>query len=447
MSQGQWRSVPRTQTLCQPLWSPEEVLGLRYRAGCCHGITQRWRYCNNPMFSAAAFAEATRNTSFIDPQDISSGQLEEMASLALCTRWHRRPGYSQVNDVVARWKTCIREYLSASSSTRQGQDVRSNNSNVISHGRSVTVHVSFDGQRSTAHAGSEVASIVINFNRAAITRGAQRNESLGVYSSNENASTISRDRSSNSSRSISADNRSRRETPSTLLSRILSAGNTDEEDSSEEDPSEDGESGKYDDDDDDEIGVLTPPSTTASPASTANTEYEGSESSTHVVGDSLDADSGPDFPIPSFPPTPMRVTPGSTPSTRPRTTSSSVIPIRPSLSSSSATPTQPRVSSRTATHQPLHTTNPDRHPPRRQPLEDCSICLEDLSRLKARCGIVFCASQCGQNFHALCLSKWHASQRATFAANVANAHLNGVERQRRWESAATCPHCRAVWGV
>lgn len=79
-------------------------------------------------------------------------------------------------------------------------------------------------------------------------------------------------------------------------------------------------------------------------------------------------------------------------------------------------PTGPPQSPQNSDPQPRHHEH--------RPVEgDCSICLEDLIDDS---GITWCRAQCGQIFHAECITAWHAS----------------LETEER---AKTCPYCRTEW--
>ncbi len=61
-----------------------------------------------------------------------------------------------------------------------------------------------------------------------------------------------------------------------------------------------------------------------------------------------------------------------------------------------------------AQSQPQHGSSHHTHRNRRTIEGECSICCEDLSDGET----TWCRAQCGQNFHADCMSLWHAAQEA-----------------------------------
>jgi hypothetical protein len=79
----------------------------------CVGITQKGARCRQRMFSGSDRSCASRILDEMDShKKLSSSRiyLEDLAGLTLCPRWHRKPGYSQVQSVTTRWKRDIAEY-------------------------------------------------------------------------------------------------------------------------------------------------------------------------------------------------------------------------------------------------------------------------------------------------------------------------------------------------
>ncbi len=74
------------------------------------------------MFSSADLSEAseTLDTISLHPPDSRSvsKDLSDLAYLLLCPRWHRKPGYSQVNEVVQKWQARIRNHCASIPQTR-----------------------------------------------------------------------------------------------------------------------------------------------------------------------------------------------------------------------------------------------------------------------------------------------------------------------------------------
>lgn len=79
----------------------------------CVGITQKGARCKNAFFSGSDLSCASRMLDEMNSNkklSISIKDLEKLAGLTLCPRWHRKPGYSQVRSVSLEWQTKIATY-------------------------------------------------------------------------------------------------------------------------------------------------------------------------------------------------------------------------------------------------------------------------------------------------------------------------------------------------
>lgn len=96
-------------------WNFREMLGVFPDAHSftCVGTTQKGLRCGQ---SFIASADKARAGDLLDAMDrcknlkSSYEELDELAYLTLCPRWHRKPGYNQVDDVSRRWRLAIAQY-------------------------------------------------------------------------------------------------------------------------------------------------------------------------------------------------------------------------------------------------------------------------------------------------------------------------------------------------
>lgn len=109
----------------------------------CVGITKKGKRCGQRMFSGSDLSCASRmldEMSCYEKLSSSYKDLERLAGLTLCPRWHRKPGYSQVRSVSLEWRTKIatheveferrRERVAIIKSERALASVRENVSNI-----------------------------------------------------------------------------------------------------------------------------------------------------------------------------------------------------------------------------------------------------------------------------------------------------------------------------
>ena len=76
----------------------------------CVGKTKKGTRCGQWMFSGGDLSCASRmldEMSCYEKLSSSYKDLENLAGLTLCPRWHRKPGYSQVRSVSLEWRTKI----------------------------------------------------------------------------------------------------------------------------------------------------------------------------------------------------------------------------------------------------------------------------------------------------------------------------------------------------
>ncbi|TAQ89334.1 hypothetical protein B7494_g2349 [Chlorociboria aeruginascens] len=80
----------------------------------CVGTTKKGLRCRQFFFSGSDLYRAARILDTMDRQQTSSDVcilLKELAGLTLCPRWHRKPGYSQVDEMSYKWQVTIEEYM------------------------------------------------------------------------------------------------------------------------------------------------------------------------------------------------------------------------------------------------------------------------------------------------------------------------------------------------
>lgn len=99
-----------------PQWDPRSVLDVWPKSGnfTCVGVTQRGARCRQWMFSAADKREASEildDMAALNPQHgVPISLLQELASVTLCGRWHRKESHSQVSRMASIWQRMIRSH-------------------------------------------------------------------------------------------------------------------------------------------------------------------------------------------------------------------------------------------------------------------------------------------------------------------------------------------------
>src|SRR5271170_2523167 len=105
-------------------WDPQEVLDVypRSSAFTCTGTTKKGTRCGQRMFSRADLSTAAEILDTMAMRRPKSrnllDELEKLASLTLCPRWHRKPGYSQVSAMVQKWQRMIDNYCASTVAPR-----------------------------------------------------------------------------------------------------------------------------------------------------------------------------------------------------------------------------------------------------------------------------------------------------------------------------------------
>ncbi|KAI9744663.1 MAG: hypothetical protein M1818_002192 [Claussenomyces sp. TS43310] len=100
------------------LWDPCAVLDVypnSFRFTCV-GVTQKGARCRNSFISSSDISEASKILKDMSQHwPLSKAVAEhliDLARLTLCPRWHRKPGYSQVDSMCHKWRAAIRVYVS-----------------------------------------------------------------------------------------------------------------------------------------------------------------------------------------------------------------------------------------------------------------------------------------------------------------------------------------------
>jgi hypothetical protein len=124
-------STPRAR------WDPRILLDLEpdHRSFTCSGTTKRGLRCRQSMISGSDLREASAILDQMGrtrPRDgIPLELLEELAYLTLCPRWHRKPGYSQVDDLASKWKRMIYQHSETTASTPVARPTRRSRANEL----------------------------------------------------------------------------------------------------------------------------------------------------------------------------------------------------------------------------------------------------------------------------------------------------------------------------
>jgi hypothetical protein len=96
--------------LMATLWNPRELLGVDPDGPfTCVGTTQKGVRCRNFYISGSDLSRASNlldRMATSDPWD-ARAHLSNLAELTLCPRWHRKPGYSQVESMKRKWWSII----------------------------------------------------------------------------------------------------------------------------------------------------------------------------------------------------------------------------------------------------------------------------------------------------------------------------------------------------
>ncbi len=106
------------------IWNPRTLLDTfpESHSFTCIGTTKRGARCRQFMFSSADLSEASEILDTISCQPPNSHSvfkvLSDLAYLLLCPRWHRKPGYSQVNEMVQKWQVMIGNHCASITQTR-----------------------------------------------------------------------------------------------------------------------------------------------------------------------------------------------------------------------------------------------------------------------------------------------------------------------------------------
>jgi hypothetical protein len=97
-------------------WDPRSVLNI-YPDGqgfTCVGTTKKGSRCRQSMISGADLSKASQilntMTLYHPASRTVRDKLADLAYLTLCPRWHRKPGYSQVTDMVQKWQRTIENH-------------------------------------------------------------------------------------------------------------------------------------------------------------------------------------------------------------------------------------------------------------------------------------------------------------------------------------------------
>jgi hypothetical protein len=105
-------------------WDPRLLLDTYpdSRGFTCVGKTQRGSRCKQSMISGADLLKASQildNMSLSHPSSRHvDAKLADLAYLTLCPRWHRKPGYCQVTEIVQKWQRTIENYCDLITATR-----------------------------------------------------------------------------------------------------------------------------------------------------------------------------------------------------------------------------------------------------------------------------------------------------------------------------------------
>lgn len=459
-------------------WDPQSLLDVypESYSFTCIGTTKKGARCRQSMFSRSDLSRASQileDIASLRPKSSSvSSELPELAYLTLCPRWHRKPGYSQVADVVQKWQRTIKTYCASTTPTRIETSTSRPSPRIATPSRRRANLPSMPTDLPTPPPSSgrsryssqhpptspEVSPTFFeSFERSAYSSDRSRSSFSHSSPSAELSLTPSeRSRSSSSPSRRSRSSSSRRSRSSTVSpsSDILLA--------------------------DSPSGLATPPPTPprqtgASAARTdrrdaasssthhharANTDSRRSRqpNSTNLVTPLRSDSRAPSVPGPASqtrtisPPSgrqesansdalpepvtleapasvPLTPTNSYPPGTHQQSSDSSAIPLEPGIS----------ISSETAST-PCPTPN---HSGRRKEIDDdCGICYTPIC---CREDAVWCRAQCGKNLHRGCFGKWREfclEQAAeSRAAAIDQEELERVGRSKK----VTCPYCRARW--
>ena len=133
--------------MAAPIWDPKRLLNVYPDSNSfsCVATTKKGSRCKLRPSAAdrAAASGILDNMSFYDPRTARvSGYLSDLASLIQCGRWHKKPGYSQVRDLVRDWQAIVEDAFapinrirtiaatSNSSSTRSPSSILAENSSI-----------------------------------------------------------------------------------------------------------------------------------------------------------------------------------------------------------------------------------------------------------------------------------------------------------------------------
>lgn len=78
----------------------------------CVGVRKDGGQCGLPMSNMSDRPRASALLTKMDTQALTDSyrDLEELAFLTLCSRWHRKPSHSQVGQVATRWRQKIQQF-------------------------------------------------------------------------------------------------------------------------------------------------------------------------------------------------------------------------------------------------------------------------------------------------------------------------------------------------
>lgn len=439
-----------------PKWNPRSVFDIdpdSYSFTCC-GTTKKGARCRQSMISGKDLANASRILDQISLHSPSSGSVKEalpvLANLTLCPRWHRKPGYSQVDETVRKWERKIGKHCASNTQTTLNSSSRSTRSSAsISNTRLATSHIPHeDLDESLAPRSSTVSSSEpwTGLSTPSIQYGSSRSVEIWTHSTPTMRDPSLREwvtpppsrlpTQRNNSHSSSALLSSRR--TSTDSSSSFSSSSSSSSSSSRHNP---------------------PPARQNSsnnannrPPAVPSLPQEGAESSSpprHLQPSSTGQEDNEDIlSVVSLPRASIDTSPSSLSHRDDTITLSFSFTQQPSSPSEPYNPPPPPTSPPSASSNPTNsTTTPST---RRKPItEPCAICLSPISSPSVA---VWCRAQCGQNVHRTCFAEWRkqclksaAQQRRRNRGFSNDGDEDGVEELQRLESAVSCMFCRARW--
>jgi hypothetical protein len=104
-------------------WDPRAVLNIypNSQGFTCVGTTKKGSRCGQSMISGADLSQASQIlntiTLFHPASRTVHDKLADLAYLTLCPRWHRKPDYCQVTEMVQKWQRTIEAHCDSIATT------------------------------------------------------------------------------------------------------------------------------------------------------------------------------------------------------------------------------------------------------------------------------------------------------------------------------------------